>query len=201
MRSPELIYDILRAIRAAIDLPLTVKFRLGIDEGHINVLECSAAAEEAGVDAICIHGRTRAQLYSGKADMSEIRRVCELRRIPIFANGDISCALDAVRVLEETGADGLMIGRGAVGNPFIFSEIKAALCGKEYQAPTLDTITEVALRQLSYAISEKGEATAVKESRKQIASYFHTFRGSAELRAAVNRAESYLDVEKAIKNL
>ena len=198
MKNPSLIYDITRAVVNATELAVTVKIRLGIDEGHINALECAIAAEEGGAAAITVHGRTRAQLYSGKADMEKVADVKKSVHIPLFANGDILTAEDAVRVISETKADGIMIGRGAVGNPFIFSAVRAALEGKKYTAPTLEKIKAVAIAQLGYAIEDKGEAVAVREARGQLAKYFHSFRGCAELRAKINRAETREDVVSAL---
>ncbi len=201
MKNPSLIYDITRAVATATHLPTTVKIRLGIDREHINAVECALAAEEAGAAAITVHGRTRAELYSGSVDRVQIANVKKSLKIPLFANGDIHSASDAISMIRETGADGIMIGRGAVGNPFIFSEIRAALCGKEYCAPTVDEIKAVAMRQLDYAISEKGETTAVLLARGQLAKYFHSFRGCAELRAAINTAKTKEEVQKAISNI
>ena len=201
MKRPDLIYDITRAVATATALPTTVKIRLGIDSEHINAVECAIAAEEAGAAAITVHGRTRAQLYSGKADMEKVADVKRSVHIPIFANGDITSAEDAMRVLSITGADGIMIGRGAVGNPFLFSEIKAMLSGEDYAEPTPDERKAAALTQLSYAIADKGEFVAVREARGQLAKYFHGFRGSAELRAKINRAESREEIEAAITAL
>ena len=201
MKDPDLIYKITRAVCLAIDLPTTVKLRLGIDREHINVIECAIAAEEAGAAALTVHGRTRAALYSGEADMTEIAKVKKALRIPIFANGDVTSAEVAIRVLNETGADGIMIGRGAIGNPFVFEEIRAGLCGENYLAPSLEEIKKVALLHLDYAIADKGEAVAVLESRGQLSKYFHSFRGCAELRAKINRATSRDDVKAAIDSL
>ena len=171
MKNPAQIYDITKAAVTYAELPVTVKLRLGIDSEHINALECAIAAEEAGASALTVHGRTRAQLYSGKADMQEVRRVKENIKIPMFANGDIVSADEAKRVLDITGADGIMIGRGAIGNPFIFSEIRAALSGEAYSPPTLDRIADTALSQLSYAVKEKGEAVAVHNAVADAHSY------------------------------
>lgn len=198
MKNPSLIYDITKAVREAIAIPTTVKIRLGIDSEHINAVECAIAAEEAGASAITVHGRTKTQLYSGVADMEKVADVKKSVHIPLFANGDILTADDAVRVFRDTGADGIMIGRGAVGNPFVFSEIKARLLGLPYALPGLEEITETAMRQLDYAISDKGEAVAVREARGQLARYFHSFRGSAELRAKINRAQTKADIEAAL---
>lgn len=201
MRSPNLIYDITKSVSRATNLPTTVKMRLGIDGNSINVIECAKAAEEGGASLLTVHGRTRVELYSGKADWKAIAKVKEGLQIPVIANGDILTAADAVRALEITGADGVAIGRGAVGNPFVFAEIKAALEGREYTEPTLDVRTELALRQLLLASEEKGEEVAVREARKQIAQYFRSFRGAAELRAQINRALTIAEVKSAIEKL
>ena len=201
MKDAQKIYDIVKAVKSSCSIPVTVKLRLGIDRAHINASECAVACEEGGADAITLHGRTRADMYSGKADMYEIRKVKEKISVPLFANGDITSGADALRVYAETGADGLMIGRGAVGNPFIFEEIKAAMRGEEYTPPSLDVRKQTALTQLSYAISEKGESAAVREARGQLAKYFHSFRGCAQLRARINRALSEADIKEAIDEL
>lgn len=201
MRSPNLIYDIVKSVSNATNLPTTVKMRLGVDQGSINVIECAKAAEEGGASLLTVHGRTRVQLYSGNADWNAIAKVKESLHIPVIANGDILTAADAVRALEVTGADGLAIGRGAVGNPFVFGEIIAALDDREYTAPTLDERIALALSQLNIASEEKGEEVAVREARKQIAQYFRSFRGAAELRAEINRAITIAEVESAIKGL
>ena len=198
MKNPTLVYDITKAVADAVSIPTTVKIRLGVDSEHINAVECALAIEEAGAAAITVHGRTRAQLYSGKADMKEVAKVKKSVHIPLFANGDVLSAEDCMRVLSETGADGIMIGRGAVGNPFIFSRIKAALSGDAYAEPTLEDIKAVAIRQLEYAITDKGEAVAVREARGQIAKYFHSFRGSAELRARINVSTTIEDIKAAL---
>ncbi|MBE6645055.1 MAG: tRNA dihydrouridine synthase DusB [Ruminococcaceae bacterium] len=201
MRNPSLIYDITRAVANATPLPTTVKIRLGIDIDNINAVECALAAEEAGARALTVHGRTKSQLYSGEADMEKVADVKKSVHIPMFANGDIRSAEDAVRVLRDTGADGIMIGRGAIGNPFLFSEITKALRGEDYTAPTLEEIKKTALLQLDYAIADKGETVAVREARGQLAKFFHSFRGSAELRARINLATVRNDVLSALNEV
>ena len=174
---------------------------LGIDEKSINVLECARRAEAGGAELVVIHGRTRAQQYSGEARYEEIKSVKEALSIPVIANGDITSAKRALEVMEYTGADGVMIGRGAIGNPFIFDEISAALSKKSYTPPTLSERIDTALLQLRLAIENKGEAFAVRESRGSIASYFHSFRGAAAFRAKLNRAESYSEIADATEKL
>lgn len=201
MRSPRLIHDIVRATSAAIPLPVTVKLRLGVDSNNVNVIECALAAQEGGAALITVHGRTRAEMYGGKADYAEIARVKKSLRIPLVANGDICTAGDAMRALDETGADAIAIGRGAVGNPFVFKEIAACMSGEDYLPPDLSVRSSVALRQLALAIEEKGESYAVREARKQIALYFRSFHGAAELRAGINAATTYEQVEAAVEEL
>jgi nifR3 family TIM-barrel protein len=201
MKSPELIYDIVKASRRAISLPLTVKMRLGIKRGEMLAIECAKAAEEAGADAVCIHGRRREDMYGGTVDMAAIRAVKEALKIPLFANGDIVDSKSALEMLGATGADGISVGRGAVGNPFIFAQIRAALSGEDYTPPTLEERVRVALRQLALSVMDKGESCAVPESRKQIALYLRSFHGSARLRAEINRATTYTEVEKILNSV
>ena len=201
MQNPALIEKIVSSVKSATELPVTVKLRLGVDEGRVNVSECAVRAEAAGASLVVIHGRTRARLYSGEANYEEIKRVKHALKIPVIANGDITSAEKALRVLEYTGADGVMIGRGAIGNPFVFAEIRAALSGKIYTPPTLEKRRETALLQLRLAIEDKGEEIAVREARGQIAEYFHSFRGAAAFRARLNRASSYTEIAEACENL
>ncbi len=201
MQNPALIEKIVSATKMATALPVTVKLRLGVDEKSINVLECARHAEDAGASLVVIHGRTRSQQYSGEARYDEIKKVKQCLQIPVIANGDITNADKALRVLRDTGADGIMIGRGAIGNPFIFKEIEAALSKESYTPPTLNERVEAALLQLRLAIEDKGETVAVYEARGSIARYFHSFRGAAAFRAKLNRAESYEEIALATKSL
>ncbi|MBR5449305.1 MAG: tRNA dihydrouridine synthase DusB [Clostridia bacterium] len=196
MRSPELIEKITRTVVAATPLPVTVKMRIGIDDAHVNAIECAAAAEAGGATMICMHGRTRVELYSGTVHRDVIRDVKKSLHIPLIANGDIKTVEDARSMLDFTGADGIAIGRGTVGNPFLFSEILAMLDNKDYTPPTLAERAEVALLQLRLSIEEKGEARAVNEARKQIALYLSGFRGAARIRAVINTATTYAEVER-----
>ncbi len=197
MRSPELIEKIVCAVKCATPLPVTVKLRAGIDDFCINAVDCAKAAEAGGAAAICIHGRTRVQMYGGKADRKIIEKVKNSLQIPLFANGDITNSEEALSMFSDTGADGIAIGRGAVGNPFIFNEIISSLSKKEQLEISVDTRVDTALRQLRCAIEDKGEYAAVTEARKQIALYLHGFRGAAALRGAINKSTTYREVEEA----
>lgn len=198
MASPSLIFDIVSAVRKAISIPVTVKIRAGIDEKHRNAVECAKAAEAAGASLIAVHGRTRVQMYSGLADREIIKNVKNSVQIPVIANGDIYTATDALAMKSETGADGLMIARGAVGNPFLFAEIAAALEGRLYTPPSAKDRIEAALLQLSLSIEQKGEALAVTEGRKQISAYLKGQRGAASLRAKIHTASTYAEMEQAL---
>ena len=200
MRDPELIYRITRAVKENTDLPVTVKHRTGIDEKSLNAVECAMAAESGGASLITVHGRTKAQMYSGSVNREMIKNVKRSVQIPVIANGDILSGADALSMLNDTGADGIAVGRGAVGNPFIFREIICALEGEEYREPSLEEKVEVALWQLRLAIEDKGERIAIPEARKQIASYLHSFRGAAAIRAKINQATEYGEIESIFAN-
>ncbi len=198
MASPSLIFEIVSAVKRAVSLPVTVKLRAGIDEKSINAPECAKAAEAAGAALIAVHGRTRKQMYMGLADREIIRAVKESVSVPVIANGDIYTAEDALSMLRQTGADGVMVARGAVGNPFIFREIAAALEGKPCQAPTVAERIDAALTQLSLSIENKGEALAVVEGRKQIAAYLKGQRGAAALRGKIHTASTFAEMKEAL---
>ncbi|MBQ8303308.1 MAG: tRNA dihydrouridine synthase DusB [Clostridia bacterium] len=200
MKSPELIERITRAVSSAIDIPTTVKIRAGINKNSINAIECALAAEEGGASLLCIHGRTREQMYGGTADREIIKNVKNALHIPLIANGDIVDGASALSMLRDTGADGIAIGRGAVGNPFIFSEIICALEGKDFTEPTIEERIDTALLQLKTAVEEKGERIAIPEARKQIALYLRSFRGAARIRAEINRATIFEEVAATLKS-
>lgn len=201
MRDPDLIFRITKAVSGSIDIPTTVKIRAGINSTSINAVECARAAEEGGASLITIHGRTREQMYGGLADREIIKNVKNSLQIPLIANGDIVDAASALSMFSDTGADGIAIGRGAVGNPFIFNEIICALEGRDYTEPTLEERVDTALLQLRVSIEEKGERMAIPEARKQIALYLRSFRGAARIRAEINRATTYDEVEAALKSV
>ena len=201
MKDPGKIYSIVKAITEATDLPVTVKLRSGTDSEHINAVDCALAAESAGAELVCIHGRTRSQLYGGSADKDVIKSVKAALRIPVLANGDIVDAASALEMLKYTGADGIMIGRAAVGNPFIFSDIKAAMANEEPAERTINDMISMAIYELALAVEDKGERIAIPEARKKIALYFKGFRGSASLRARINAATTFAEVSELIRTL
>lgn len=198
MRDPKRIEDIVSAVKESTPLPVTVKLRAGVKEDSLNAVECALAAERGGADLVTVHGRTRVQMYSGEVNMDIIKDVKSALHIPVIANGDITSGESAVRMLRYTGADGVAVGRGAVGNPFIFREILSALTGERYNEPTLVQRVKVALNQLRLSVEDKGERCAVVEARKQIAAYLRSFRGAALIRAEINRATTYSEVESIL---
>lgn len=201
MKNPELIEKITKAVSGAVNIPTTVKIRSGINHFSINAVECALAAQEGGASLLCIHGRTREQMYGGGADRKIIKNVKSALQIPLIANGDIVDSASAISMLRDTDADGIAIGRGAVGNPFIFEEIICALEGREYSEPSIHERVETALYQLRIAIEEKGERVAIPEARKQIALYLRSFHGAARIRAEINLATTYNEVEVAMKSI
>lgn len=191
MKDPILAGKIVKAVSEAVDLPVTVKIRAGWDDEHKNAVELAQIIEKNGAAAICVHGRTRAQMYRDPVDIDIIKRVKDSVSIPVIANGSIYDRESAARMIDKTKCDGLMIARGAMGNPFIFEEINAYLEGREYTKPTLEKRLEVAMEHISLMISHKGEYTGVMEARKHLAWYIQGEKGAAKARQAVNTASSY----------
>lgn len=201
MRNPALAEKIMRAVVQASTVPVSVKMRLGWDAEHINVVDMARMAQDCGVREITVHGRTRMQMYAGEADWDQIARVKETVQIPVYGNGDIFTADTAVKRLRESGVDGLVIGRGAQGNPWIFREIREALAGRPPVPPTLREKVETALRHYDMQLSWKPRHVAVAEMRKHIGWYIQGVRGAAQLRAAVNRMEQPEQVREALTDL
>lgn len=185
---PEKVEDMVRAIVRHVSKPVTVKMRIGWDDKRIVAVEVAQAVEAGGGSAVAVHGRTRAQMYEGKANWDIIRQVKEAVRIPVIGNGDIFTPQDAKRMLETTGCDGVMIGRAALGNPWmLYRTVKYLTTGELPPEPTPREKIEVALEHLDRLIAVKGETIGVKEMRKHAAWYLKGLPHSAEMRAAVNQ--------------
>lgn len=201
MKNPALCYDILREMRASLpkEMPLSCKFRVGWDEHSQNACEVAKAAEEAGVDLLFMHGRTRAAMYGGKADWESIGRVAAAVSVPLIGNGDITSAAIAKSRMESYGVYGVMIGRGAIGNPFLFREIRAAFNGEEAPSPSVEERVRTALWQLSLSVEEKGETVAVRECRKQIATYLAGLPHVSAARAAINACATYCEIQEILE--
>ena len=199
MKDPKLAEQILTAMVKKLHKPVTVKFRKGFNDSNINAVEFAKMAESCGVAAVAVHGRTREQYYSGKADWEIIRQVKEAVKIPVIGNGDIFTPQDAKRMLEETGCDGLMIARGAKGNPWIFREINHYLdTGELLPRPGREEIREMLLRHASLQVEYKGEYLGIREMRKHVAWYTAGLPHSSALRNEVNQVESYEDFKALI---
>ena len=186
-------------VSRAIQKPVTVKIRKGFDDQHVNAVEIARIAEDAGASAVAVHGRTREQYYSGKADWDIIRQVKEAVSIPVIGNGDVVSGASALAMMEETGCDGVMIGRGAQGNPWIFSDLlEYERTGKLRPRPGADEIREMMLRHARLQIRYKGEYLGIREMRKHVSWYTKGLPGSARLREAINQVESYEELEQLL---
>lgn len=200
MKNPKLAGEIMEAMVKAVKKPVTVKFRKGFDDAHVNAVEFAKIAEESGIAMVAVHGRTREQYYSGKADWDIIRKVKEAIKIPVVGNGDIFCPQDAKKMMDETGCDGVMIARGAKGNPWIFKRTAHYLeTGELLPEPTHEECMEMIIRHGKLLTQWKGEYIGVREMRKHVAWYTAGWPHSAALRAKMNDTETLEELEELVR--
>ena len=202
MKNPLLAGEIIEKTARAIQKPVTVKIRKGFDEEHINAVEMAHIAQESGAAAIAVHGRTREQYYSGKADWEIIRKVKEAVKIPAIGNGDVWTPQDAIDMRKQTGCDGVMIGRGAQGNPWIFKQIlHYEQTGELLEKPSPQEVTEMILRHAKMQMEFKGEYIGMREIRKHAAWYTAGYKNSAKLRGKINETETYEELKELLSHL
>jgi nifR3 family TIM-barrel protein len=201
MKNPRLAGEIIEKTVKAINKPVTVKIRKGFDDTHVNAVEMAKIAENSGAAAIAVHGRTREQFYSGKADWDIIRQVKEAVSIPVIGNGDLLTAQDVIDMYEQTGCDGFMIGRGAQGNPWIFKQILHTFeTGEQLPKPSIDEVAEMMLRHARMMLEFKGEYTGIREIRKHGAWYTAGYPNSAKLRVMINEVETYEQLNNLLES-
>lgn len=198
MKDPILAAKIVKEVKNASTKPVTVKIRSGFDKENINAVSFAKAMEEAGCDALTIHGRTREQMYSGKADLNIIRQVVSELSIPVIGNGDIFKAQDAINMFNTTGCSGVMIARGALGNPWIFKAIKNLLKGEEEPHISEEMKIDMILYHLDAAVEAFGKSKAVREMRKHIAWYLKGLKNSTEVKNKINYLKEYSEVKEIL---
>ena len=202
MRTPELAEAIVKAVVRAVNVPVTVKCRLGWDKGSINVLDFTRRMEQSGASMVAVHGRTRSMLYTGTADWDYIARVKQQLSVPVIANGDVVDVASAKKCLNWTGADGLMIGRAAFGDPWIFQQVRAAMAGQEIpERPDLAGRIAVAVRQIELAYQDKGEKIACLEARKHLAWYLRGVPHSAYYKNQISAIATMEDVHRIARDI
>lgn len=201
LKNPDLAAEIVEAVVKAVDIPVTVKIRIGWDKNSINAVEMAKRLEAAGAALICVHGRTREQQYAPYADWTQIAAVKKAVNIPVIGNGDIFTPDDALKMINETECDGIMIGRGALGNPWIFENTVGLFEGRPIREISQNEVIDVALSHLGLMIEDKGERAGVAESRKHLGWYMKGLRGAAELRNRINTAATLEELTELLLTL
>ncbi len=202
MRTPELAGEIVKAVSRAVDVPVTVKCRLGWDKGNLNVLDFTKRMQDCGAAMVTVHGRTRAMLYSGVADWDTIRKVKQQLSIPVIANGDITGGEAAVKCLKRTGADGVMIGRSVFGDPWVFEEVGFALRGEEYPGrPLLKDRIALAVEQFKLSEQDHGEHIACLEARKHFAWYLRGVRNASYYKKEITSLNTMADIYRVAREI
>lgn len=198
MQNPKLAAEIIKEMKKVSTKPVTVKFRKGFDSNNVNAVEFAKYMEDAGIDAIAVHGRTREQMYEGKADWDIIRAVKESVKVPVIGNGDVFSVEDAIRIKETTNCDAIMIARGARGNPWIFREIMQAIQGEEVVYPTAVEKVDMCIRHLDLAVKYHEEIKAVREMRKHTAWYIKALSNCSEIKDKINTENKYEEVRRLL---
>ena len=201
MKQPELAEKIVEAVVKAVDIPVTVKMRIGWDDENINCVDLAKRCENAGAAALTVHGRTKVQMYSPPVRPEYISDVREAVSIPVIGNGDICSPADALRMINETNCDGIMVGRACMGDPWIFGKIRAAIEGKDFVPPTDEEFRATILEQIKLMIENKGKYIAVREARKHLSWYTKGRYGSAALRDKINKVESAEEIFEIVKKI
>lgn len=199
MAKPKLVEEICKTLRKSTDKKINIKFRLGIDDKNLNYLEIGKIAQDAGIDYVILHARTKEQMYSGKADWNHIKILKENLSIPVIANGDIFCVEDFVKVIDKTKADGVMLARGAMGNPFLFKEIKDYINKGFYEKPTSTQIIDQLIEQYKLELKYKKEKLVVTQMRKHLSWYIKGLKNSSKIRDLVNKLNTIEEVMDALE--